>query len=105
MGYNTSVIILNDALDAIENDKEFGKKIAQAIQNNRFPEDISSGCNANAASVIETHHADFSVLLACGGNCMSELGSVYNFRHNTEECQVQLLQMLADQLGYKITKK
>lgn len=31
MGYNTTVVVLNDALDAIRDDPEFGKKLYHAI--------------------------------------------------------------------------
>ncbi len=107
MGYNTSMIILNDALYAIEKDKDFGKKVANAT--NILPRkggvDIPSGGNVNAATVIETHHADFTTLLAFGGNCVTQLGEVCAFRHNTEDVQVMILEMLADKLGYKVIKK
>jgi hypothetical protein len=111
MGFNTSLIVLNDAIDAIEKDPEFGKKVAEAVlqlpHHKRYRPnhgvDISSGCNANAATVVETHHADYTVLLAVGGNCVTELGSVFAFRHNTEEVQVMLLKMLAEKLGYEVT--
>jgi hypothetical protein len=112
VGFNTSMIVLNDALDAIAKDKDFGEKVAEAIhhlpQHKHFRPghgvDIASGCNANAATIIETHHADYTTLLAFGGNCVSELGSVYAFRHNTEDVQVMLLKMLAEKLGYEVTK-
>ena len=111
MGFNTTMIVLNDALDAIEKDKEFGKKVANAVKQLTLrPDDgrgidISSGCNANAATVIEQHHADYTVLCAVGGNCVTVLGSVFAFRHNTEEVQYQLLKMLADKLGYILRDK
>jgi len=109
MGFNTSVIVLNDALHEIENDKDFGKKLGKAVRKLSLPHtygiDISSGNHANVATVIETHHADYTSLLACGGNCVSVLGEIYGYRHNTESVQVQLLAMLADNLGYKVVKK
>lgn len=107
MGYNTSVIILNDALGSIEKDTEFGKKVCDAVcrLSGKGDIDISSGCNVNAATVIETHHADFTTLLAFGGNCVSVLGSIYDYKHNEAEVQVRLLQEAADKLGYKLVKK
>ncbi len=106
MGYNTSVIVLNDALGEIENDKDFGKKIAAAVRKlNTLPDDargidISSGNHCNAATVVEQHHADYTALLAFGGNCVTRLGHVHSYRHNNEDVQYQLLKMLADKLGY-----
>lgn len=32
MGYNTTVVVYNDALDQIANDPEFGKKLVAAIR-------------------------------------------------------------------------
>lgn len=34
MGFNTTIVILNDGLDAIKNDKDFGKKVYDAIMEN-----------------------------------------------------------------------
>jgi hypothetical protein len=108
MGWNTSMIILNDAVHAIGQDKDFGKKVHDAVlacSNSNRNIDISSGGNVNAATVIETHHADSSVLLAVGGNNASVLCSVSDWRHGTALTQVKLLQELADRLGYRITRK
>ncbi len=107
MGLNTSVIVLNDALRAIEKDIHFGAKLARAIELIHKPleRDISSGCNANAASVIETHHSDFTSIIAFGGNYASVLARAYGPVHHTTESQVKLLEFLAEQLGYKISKK
>lgn len=104
MGWNTSMIILNDAVHTIGQDKDFGKKVYDAVlacnSDNRNI-DISAG----AATVIETHHADVSVMLAVGGNNASVLCSVDDWRHGTTLTQVKLLQELADRLGYVIARK
>jgi predicted glycosyltransferase len=113
MGMNTTMIVLNDAVHAIAEDKEFGAKVADAIlrmeDHRRYrPDhgiDISSNHHVNAATVVETHHADNSVLLAVGGNCVTVLGSVPAYRHNTRDIQEALLRMLADKLGYVLTDK
>jgi len=110
MGYNTSVIVLNDALGEIENDPQFGKKIGQAIGKLTLRQsprgvDIPSGNHCNAATVIETHHADDTTLLAFGGNCVSILGSSYGYNHQDTTLQLRLIEELADKLGYKLVKK
>lgn len=83
MGFNTTVVILNDDLHIVENDPEFGKKLANAIRSMRSsasekPIDVSArsgNCTAcNAASVIETHHADNTILVRVGGNTGSVVG-------------------------------
>lgn len=75
MGWNTTVVVLNDALSFIENDPEFGKRLAGAIQKavRGKPVDVAAhsangGIHCNAATVIETHHADYDVLVRVGGN-------------------------------------
>lgn len=70
MGYNSTVVIFNDALDSIANDPEFGKKLAAAIsQANCYNKPISiSASHGTAAIVVETHHADYDVLVKVGEN-------------------------------------
>jgi uncharacterized hydantoinase/oxoprolinase family protein len=69
MGYNTTVIVLNDALDNIANDPNFGKKLVAAIKNACYgTTNVSAGGFVNAATVIESHHADEHVLVDIGGN-------------------------------------
>jgi hypothetical protein len=77
MGYNTTVVVLNDALSFIENDPEFGRNLARAIMeaatNGGKPVNVPArssrgGVHCNAATVIETHHADYSVLVKVGQN-------------------------------------
>ncbi len=67
MGFNTTVVILNDSLHDIEHDPDFGKNLAQAIyflSSNNEPFHVSSNGSSNAAIVIETHHADYTTLIA-----------------------------------------
>lgn len=72
MGYNTTVVIMNDALEAIGRDHEFGKNLRQAILKavsaKECPVRVGSLGHSTAAKVIETHHADVDVLVRVGGN-------------------------------------
>jgi len=74
MGYNTTVVILNDALSDIASDPEFGRRLADAINGLRAgtPENVAAhgkhGIHCNAAIVIESHHADYDVTVVVGGN-------------------------------------
>ena len=60
MGYNTSMIIMNDGLHYIEEDPDFGRKLASAVSQlslNMHPSwgiDVSAGPHVNAATVIES---------------------------------------------------
>jgi hypothetical protein len=104
MGYNTTLIILNDALHEIKDDKDFGAKVYHAairVSGNLKPIDISSGHFANAATVIEMHHADEIKLLAVGGNYAQDLGYMGNYRSKPTDW----LKALADSLGYRVSKK
>lgn len=71
MGFNTTVVVLNDALDQIAKDPEFGKNLVDAIMRRRRDGEyvtVPAGNHCNAAEVIETHHADYDVLVRIGGN-------------------------------------
>jgi hypothetical protein len=74
MGWNTTVVVINDALDMIRDDPEFGRRLYDAVlkvQRGK-PVDVAAhskrGIHCNAATVIETHHADHDVLVKVGGN-------------------------------------
>lgn len=115
MGYNTTVVVLNDALGQIEKDPDFGKKLAAAVKKvscfQHDPSfhysmgDVSAGNHCNAATVIETHHADNTSVVLVGGNCGTSLGETYGWNHNEEEHQVRMLQDIAGKLGYDLVKK
>ena len=70
MGYNTTVVILNDALDQIRKDPKFGENLSRACSEVMRGKgvDVPAGNHCNAARVIETHHADYDVMVRVGGN-------------------------------------
>ena len=112
MGFNSTVIVLNDALHLIREDKDFGRKLADAISHlslgpdvvGRYGVDISSGGHCNAATAIESHHADMNAIVAVGGNCATQLGVTFGFHHKPES-KLEILKQLADGLGYTLRKK
>lgn len=116
MGYNTTVVVLNDALGSIKDDPEFGKKLVSAIlqagssyNHSKFREngyheiiDVSAGNFVNAAHVVETHHADEMALIAVGGNLGQRVGGA----HGAWALKgVEILKRVADVLGYRLVKK
>jgi len=118
MGFNTTVIVLNDALGSICGDHEFGKNLTQAIMSladgRKWGVDVPAysyvggekrGVFANAATVIESHHADMKALVAVGGNCGVQLGNPMFGDPATPEGRLALLKQLASDLGYDIRKK
>jgi hypothetical protein len=105
MGWNTTVVVLNDALNDIENDPEFGKKLVRAIHDvavNRDRIDVSAGSHVNAAHVVESHYADQTSVVAVGGNLGRVVAQLYGWRFETTE---EIFRKLADTLGYSVRKK
>jgi hypothetical protein len=110
MGWNSTLIVLNDALSFIEKDFKFGKSVSDAIAEQHMTlgkrVDISAGNFGNAASVISQQHADLTQIVAVGGNHGSLLGMVLGGgRHHEQETQLKILKDLAGQLGYDLRKK
>lgn len=105
MGWNSTVVVLNDALNDIENDSEFGKKVTAGIHhlsvNRGKPVDISAGSHANAAHVVETHHADQTSIVAVGGNLGRVVTELYGWRYEGTE---EIFKAMAKHLGYSIRK-
>lgn len=112
MGYNTSVIVLNDALDAIARDPDFGKKLSYAVMaaasppthRSRIDLDVSASNHCNAASVIETHHADQTSLVSFGGNMGHVHLISWGWLHHQEAKQVEMFKDWANKLGYRVVK-
>lgn len=74
MGFNTTVVIYNDALGSIKDDKNFGATLYDAIMENyrtnskeTFFTSFGSGLQT-AGQVIEQHHASSSIVVEVGGN-------------------------------------
>lgn len=111
MGYNTGVLILNDAVGAAQKDpQKFAENLLQALSEHSLrpnePVDFAIGNNVNGGTIFYQQHADITGVVAIGGNCTSELLTTYNGgRHHTPEYQERLLRELADKLGYRLTKK
>lgn len=109
MGYNTTVLVMNDALTQIEEDPEFGKNLAKAIYSiydDRASRDIPAGNHCNAATVIESHHADGTAIVAVGQNYGTKIDECfYVGRHDLPEGQLKILKQLASYMGYRLVKK
>lgn len=88
MGYNATVVVLVDQLNAIESDPQFGKKLADAIRhklrdpNNRHGSDPYV---TGQTQVIEVHHADAQIAVAVGGNCGQVLGCAGGWTASPDE--------------------
>jgi hypothetical protein len=105
MGFNSTVLVLNDRLGEIEREPEkFVKEMLYAIQ--RSGMDKQEDFYPGQSTVMSCAHADTVTILAVGGNCATVMGRVHNGGHHyTEEEQVDLLRMLADKYGFSLRKK
>jgi len=108
VGWNTTVVVMNDALNEIENDPDFGRKLKHAV-NSLFvrsgPIDVAAGVMTGAARAIETHQSDMTSLLAVGGNCAARLHMSLGWTQCDPEEQLRLLREWADASGYRLVKK
>lgn len=109
MGYNTTLVVYNDALGAIESDINFGEKVAKAVRklsvNNGETVDISAGNHANAAMAVESHHADNTSVITVGGNLGIKHLEMFGWLHHEKDMQEKLLRQWADNLGFDLVKK
>jgi len=112
MGYNTTVVVMNDALEQIASDNQFGKKLRDAVlglslgidpKTGRHyrSQDVSAHNHVNAATVIETHHADHHAIVAVGGN----YGTVLGHAHCDQDQKLAIIKQLAESMGYTLRKK
>ena len=106
MGFNSTVLILNDRLSEIRREPErFVEEMLNGIARSGYPvEEV--GFHPGQSTVMSCAHADTVTILAVGGNCSTILGRFHNGgAHHTEEAQVKLLRELADKYGFSLRKK
>jgi hypothetical protein len=106
MGYNTTLLVLNDRLGEIERDpKKFVTEMIQAIHR-KGSRDEEMDFYPGQTSVIHCAHADDVHVIAVGGNHATILGRVYNGgNHHTEENQISLLKRIANNYGFRLVRK
>lgn len=95
MGLNTVLIVRNDFLHEIKDDREFGQKIYSAI--------ISRGREYHGQSfdVLPSAHADYLQIAAVGGNTIRLLGFGGGYRSDDEAA----LRYLANGMGFRLVRK
>ena len=105
MGFNTTVMLLNDRLNDIEKDPEFGRKLSQDVSLIGYPDAYR---NQYYAKVIETHHNSAMSIVAVGHNMGITLGHSMIDGHSIvdepEQAKIAMLKDLASQLGYRLVK-
>lgn len=106
MGYNSTLVVLNDGLDFIKDDKDIGAKIRSAVLKlsvSNGPVDIDAGSHVNAMTAIESHHADGLVPVLVGGNYGQVVKNVW-IPYISDHAEMYLLKELAHKLGYNVSK-
>lgn len=109
MGYNSVVVVMNDALGMIEEDPTFGRNLAAGIRGCHIREDrdvpayspSGRGVHCNAAEVISTAHADIPQVVVVKGNT----GFAYRYGEALPESVLEDLKFVLDQHGYSVRKK
>jgi hypothetical protein len=107
MGFNTSLVLMNDCLHGLKDDKDLGEKIEQAVLKlsvEKGPIDIIFGGYSGYFRAIETHHADGYVPILVGGNTGIVIkGASVGWSHDNPE--LDLLKRLADKHGFTLRRK
>ena len=110
MGFNTTVVVLNDALHYIKEDPEFGKNLSDAVLSMQLPRehqraDVPAGNHGNAATVIEKHHADSLHAVLVGGNYGQDMGYASGYSAKWPDNARDILQNLGRTQGLHIAPK
>jgi hypothetical protein len=110
MGFNTPVLILNDAMHGLKTDPEIGSKMydailrTQRVLNRGYGVDFSIGNHCNGGHALASEHADHVQIIAVGGNTMRNLTTLYGAWGSMGD-SVAMAKRLADALGYRLVKK
>jgi hypothetical protein len=112
MGYNSAILILNDALSAIDADPSgFWEKARNEILGYRRSEKQNTfghGGYANYFKVITSHHMNEARVFAIGGNDAVLMHETYDgsgAHEKDPEFKLRLLREMARDLGYDLRKK
>jgi hypothetical protein len=106
MGFNTTIVILNDHLSTIGRDTQFGAKVQAAIQEAALGCPVEVSGYGNSAVVVDSTHSGDKSVIVVGGNLGRVLNPYANERHRyPNEQAILLLETLAVLYGYKLVKK
>ena len=111
MGYNTAVIVMNDALGAIKDDPKFGENLYNAVlevQRNTqvdvpahtYRDGKVQGVFCNAATVLSTAHADDPQVMVIKHNT----GYVAKYKETLPDHVIEDMKWVLKQHGYRVSK-
>lgn len=104
MGFNTSVVILNDSLGDIANNPErFVRELLDAIRGFGY---AKHPYVTGDTKVVSVEHADHKRIIAVGGNCGDILGAANGVRNDgSDESRLEMIRQVASDFGYDLHKK
>lgn len=111
MGYNTAVLVMNDALGAIKNDPKFGENLYNAVMESQrggqvdvpaytYREGRFAGVYCNAATVVSMAHADDAQVMVMKHNT----GYVAKYKEPLPDHVIEDLKWVFEQHGYSVRK-
>ena len=116
MGYNSGLIILNDALHVIkDNPLRVTEGVVRAIQSAPMSYhrgasriDVAVQGHVNAASLFHMAHADEHQVYVVGGNTALAVPGGFTRiggYQDPKETNLALIKQMADEAGYRLVKK
>lgn len=112
MGYNTAIVVMNDALSVIKNDPKFGESLYNAVSQAHRGESIDvpahtyrdgevRGVYCNAATVVSVAHADEPQVMVIKYNS----GYVAKYKETLPDHVIEDMKWVLKQHGYRVSKE
>ena len=106
MGFRTVVVFNNDLASEWEKDPELGRKIFLAASRKQFGSYDKFEDRFQYGDTIEQVHADTQTVAFLDGYGGKAMAYTHWFHNQTEEQKnLNMLKSLAEQLGYRVSKK
>lgn len=112
MGYNTAVLVMDDALHAIKEDPKFGENLYYAVLESQRGKQVDipartyrdgevQGIYCNAATVISSAHADDPQVMVIKYNS----GYVAKYKGTLPDHVIEDMKWVLKQHGYHVSKE
>lgn len=108
MGFNSVVLICNDAISEIENDPGgWWRKAWQKLCLLGRDDDGTFGYGNHGGyfQAVLNQHADCTGVIIVGGNHATVVDTTHLNDHHTEDGQDAILKDILEKRGYRVTKK
>ncbi len=104
MGFNTTVVVMNDMLSTIEKDIRYGEKLAHAVLTASIERPVSVD-GARSAIVVATHHNHAMLPILVGRNMGVPISGAVDWAATPEVMELELLKKLAIKHGYSLRRR